>query len=66
MLMTKKSGRRFGRCGWAISVLQAAEAIRECEEHAGRRTAPPPMRASAPSTSSAGIRRRGSPRGRRP
>ncbi|WP_410706321.1 hypothetical protein [Bradyrhizobium sp. BWC-3-1] len=30
--------------GWAIYVLQQADAIHKCEEHAGRRTAPIRMR----------------------
>jgi len=33
MLMFRKDGPRSRPCGWAISVLQDAGAIRECEEH---------------------------------
>jgi hypothetical protein len=38
-------------CGWTISVLQGAGAIRECEEHGWMQDAPIRTRASVPSIS---------------
>ena len=51
MLMTRERRPAIRTLrGWAINVLNEAGAIRECEDHAGCRTAPTRMRASAPST----------------
>jgi len=61
MLMTKDDP---DAAGWAISVLQEAGAIRECDEHGWSRTASIRMPASAPSSSPARIRRSASLRTR--
>jgi hypothetical protein len=68
MLMTKERRPAIRTLrGWAISLLQEAGAIRDCEEHGWMQDRSDPTRASEPSKPPATIRRPASlPMRRRP